>query len=111
MRETGEKRNGRLTDVPCTVPADVTAVTSCHFESSEDSLSVLAAVRLFNSQPDKTKKRVNLADYKRKHKGGGREGRSSIPLPGTLSTLPLPNPPLSLPSLLDLPGVGGTKGA
>jgi len=115
-----EERNSSMTAAPCIEAADITAVNSCQLESpgSEDSRPGSAGSSETVQQPTcQTKKRVSLADYKkRKQQGGGREGRNSessntpsfshsISLPGTMPTLPLTNPPLSLPSLPDLPGL------
>jgi len=91
---------------------------SCASPSSEDSRPGSAgSSEAVQQQACQVKKRVSLADYKkRKQQGGGREERnneSSIPsfsntlsTPGSnASTLTLPTPPLSLPSLPDLPGL------
>merc|ERR1719369_656681 len=85
-------------------------------EAREESGSA-GSSEAVQQQACQVKKRVSLADYKkRKQQGGGREERisesstptfsNSLSLSGNnASTLPLPTPPLTLPSLPDLPGL------
>eukprot|EP00092_Neocalanus_flemingeri_P038323 GFUD01041722.1.p1 GENE.GFUD01041722.1~~GFUD01041722.1.p1 ORF type:complete len:2117 (-),score=667.90 GFUD01041722.1:649-6999(-) len=126
-----ERGSSVMTTAPVTttegVPASMGRLeSSCHSPSSEDSRPGSAGssetLQQQLASQQQAKKRVSLADYKkRKQQGGGREGRNSesstptfsqsLSLPGTLpGSLPLTTPTLSLPSLPDLPGLESYSG-
>jgi len=122
-----EERSSVMTAAPVAA-GDLTAArqeSNCHSPSSEDSRPGSAgSSEAVQQQASQVKKRVSLADYKkRKQQGGGREGREgrnsesstptfshSLSVPGSLNSLPLTTPPLSLPSLPDLPGLESYSG-
>jgi len=115
-----EAREENARDGTVSTPTNTAMVRqdSCASPSSEDSRPGSAgSSEAVQQQACQVKKRVSLADYKkRKQQGGGREERisesttptfsNSLSLSGSnSSTLPLPTPPLTLPSLPDLPGL------
>jgi len=124
-----ERSSSVMTAAPLTA-SDVAAAplsrqeSSCHSPSSEDSRpgSAGSSEAVQQQVKQEVKKRVSLADYKkRKQQGGGREGRNSesstptfsnsLSMPGSVSSLPLPTPlTASLPSLPDLPGLESFSG-
>eukprot|EP00090_Calanus_glacialis_P034307 TRINITY_DN5751_c0_g1_i1.p1 TRINITY_DN5751_c0_g1~~TRINITY_DN5751_c0_g1_i1.p1 ORF type:complete len:978 (-),score=410.05 TRINITY_DN5751_c0_g1_i1:711-3257(-) len=123
-----EERSSSVMTAAPVAAGDMTAATlarqesNCHSPSSEDSRPGSAgSSEAVQKQACQVKKRVSLADYKkRKQEGGGRGGREgrnsesstptfshSLSMPGSLNSLPLTTPPLSLP---DLPGLESYSG-